>query len=132
MAEDYSERRRADRQLSILSVRCRVSQGMSPQVWLTELSPLGCKLVIRAGSLTQGQRVVIKPKDIEGLPGVVKWISDIDAGIEFDQPLHQAIVDHLLAEPQQSGADKAIVDRFGRPMPELPRSTRQSRLRSCL
>lgn len=132
MSDHYSERRRADRQLSILSVRCRVGQGMSPQVWVTELSTLGCKLVIRTGALSQGQRVVIKPKDIEGLAGVVKWVADINAGIEFDQPLHQAIVDHLLAGPPQTGADKAIVDRFGRPMPDLPRSARQSRLRSCL
>jgi len=130
MSEYSPERRRANRQLSILSVRCRVAHGMSPQVWLTELSTHGCQLVIRAGALRQDQRVVIKPKDMEGIPGRVVWVVDVKAGVEFEKPLHAAIVDHLLNPPLRPD-DAPLVDRFGRPVPELPRS-RHSSLRSCL
>jgi hypothetical protein len=128
----YAERRRTNRQLSILSVRCRVGHGMTPQVWLTDLSTLGCQLVIRAGALKPEQCVVIKRKGMEGIPGKVKWVIDVKAGIEFDRPLHQAIVDHLLMSPTQGVNEKPLVDRFGRPVPELPRSSRPSSLRSCL
>lgn len=131
MSDHYAERRRTTRQLSILSVRCRVGHGMSPQVWLTDLSPLGCQLVIRAGTLRADQHVVIKPKGMEGIPGTVKWVIDLKAGIEFDRPLHEAVVDHLLANPASGGNEKPLVDRFGRPVPELP-IVRQPRLRSCL
>jgi hypothetical protein len=136
MSEDvYIERRRTSRQLSILSVRCRVGHGMSPQVWLTDLSTLGCQLVIRAGALKPDQCVVIRPKGMEGIPGKVKWVVDIKAGVEFDRPLHQAIVDHLLTNPvTPTGYEKPLVDRFGRPVPDLPRESRQAAWgpRSCL
>jgi hypothetical protein len=132
MSEYYSERRRTNRQLSILTVRCRVAQGLTPQVWLTDLSTLGCQLVIRAGALKAEQCVVIRPEGMEGIAGKVKWVVDVKAGIEFDRPLHQAIVDHLLLSPARTAAENALVDRFGRPVPELPRSSRQSSLRSCL
>ena len=134
MSEYYDERRRANRQLSILSVRCRVGHGMAPQVWLTDLSTLGCQLVIRAGALRPDQCVVIKPKDMEGIPGKVKWVIDIKAGIEFERPLHQAVVDHLLTNPSLGAKETPLVDRFGRPVPELPRSSHfTGRVpRSCL
>jgi hypothetical protein len=137
MTEPHPERRRSRRNLSILSVRCRVAQGYAPQVWLTDLSAEGCHLVIRAGALKPEQRVVIKAQGMEGLPGVVKWVVDTRAGIEFDRPLHQAVVDHLLEGPipTRNGSDKPLVDRFGRPVPELPLGSRRSSTggrRSCL
>lgn len=136
MNQSQPERRRSKRNLSILSVRCRVGQGFAPQVWLTDLSAEGCQLVIRAGSLKPEQRVVIKAEGIEGLPGCVKWAVGTRAGIEFDRPLHQAVVDHLLNEPASLPirSDKPLVDRFGRPVPELPRGSRLtgSNRRSCL
>jgi hypothetical protein len=132
MSEPYNERRRSNRQLSILSVRCRVAQGLTPQVWLTDLSTLGCQLVIRAGALKPEQCVVIRPEGMEGIAGKVKWVIDVKAGVEFDRPLHQAVVDHLLSSPGKRASERPLVDRFGRPMPELPRSTRPSALRSCL
>ena len=137
MTDSQPERRRSHRNLSILSVRCRVGHGYSPQVWLTDLSAEGCHLVIRAGTLKPEQRVVIKAQGIEGLPAVVIWVVGTRAGVEFDRPLHHAVVDHLLNAPipPRSETDKPLVDRFGRPVPELPLGSRRSSTggrRSCL
>ena len=132
---ENAERRRTNRQLSILDVRCRVSHGRSPQVWLTDLSTRGCQLVIRAGALKPDQSIVLRPKGIEGIAGKVKWVAGIKAGIEFARPLHQAVVDHLLTGPSAAASyAKPLVDRFGRPVPELPRAARLAGWgpRSCL
>lgn len=80
----------------LMDVRCRIAPGQSPEVWLTEISVTGCQLAMREGVLTVGQYVVIKAKGLEGLPGTVRWILGEAAGIEFEQPLHPAVLSHLL------------------------------------
>jgi len=45
--------------------------------------------------LEPGRRIVLRPDGMEGLPGTVRWAGSEFAGIEFDDPLHPAIVDHL-------------------------------------
>ena len=42
-----------------------------------------------------GQRVVIRPKGLEGVSGVVRWTEGQQAGVEFDMPLYEPVVDHL-------------------------------------
>ena len=44
-----------------MSVRCRIAPGLSPEVWLTDISVTGCQLAIKEGLLAEGQNVVIKP-----------------------------------------------------------------------
>lgn len=127
MSETLSDRRRAKRQLSILTVRCKVGRRVLPAAWLTELSTLGCRLVTRAGLLTPGQRVTIEPKDLASITGLVKWTADIQAGIEFVDPLEEEVVQRLLSDAVPCADEKSLVDRFGRPMPELPRSSRLTR-----
>lgn len=77
--------------------------------------------MVRTGILQPGQRVVIRPESLEGIPGLVRWVLETRAGIEFDQPLHQAVVDHLLqmkptrmtsAPPSRND----FTDQFGRPL----------------
>lgn len=41
-------------------------------------------------------RVVIRPQALEGLTGIIRWISGDCAGVEFDRPLHGPVVDHLV------------------------------------
>lgn len=106
----------------LMEVRCRIAPGQSPEVWLTEISVTGCQILVREGLLSQGQYVVIKPKGIEGVPGVVRWLLGEAAGVEFERPLHAAVLAHLLngqyaQNPYPSGD---FVDRFGRRMPARP------------
>lgn len=125
MARD--DRRTESRRPILLNVRCRIAAGLSPEVWLTNLSDTGCQLILRAGVLMVDQHIVIEPRELEGVPGLVKWTAETRAGIAFDIPLDQAMIDCLLAtkptaaSPPERGRDE-FVDRFGRPLPEWPRS----------
>ena len=134
MSRHYPERRSSHRNLSILSVRCRVSQGFAPEVWLTDLSAEGCHLLIRAGTLRQDQRVVIKADGIEGLAGTVKWVVNGHAGVIFNRVLHEAIVDHLLTGSAAAQRDDKPAPRSAIPAPPLlgPMPMVGKGRRSCL
>jgi hypothetical protein len=122
MTNANSDRRTLGRTRLPMDVLCRIAPGRSPEVWLTEISLSGCQLKIRAGLLTARQFVAIKPPDIEGLPGTVRWVQGGAAGVQFERPLHEAVLRHLLYEPPQSPAPRShqFVDRFGRPLPRKP------------
>ena len=42
-----------------------------------------------------GARVVIKPDGMEAISGVVRWLADRRAGVQFDMPLYGPVVEHL-------------------------------------
>jgi hypothetical protein len=130
------DRRTPGRTRLPMDVLCRIAPGRSPEVWLTEISLSGCQLKIRAGLLTARQYVAIKPPDIESLPGTVRWVQGGAAGVQFERPLHEAVLRHLLYEPPQSPAPRShqFVDRFGRPLPDRrhARGLAGSRSRPCL
>lgn len=136
MSSSIPDRRRDGRQRIQMSVRCRIAPGQSPEVWLTEISVTGCQIAIREGLLTLGQPVVIKAKGLEGLPGAVRWVLNESAGIAFEQPLHPAVLDHLLdggSPPPTTYRPAEFVDQFGRRMPNWPRHPAGgSGRRSCL
>lgn len=117
------ERRREGRQRILMDVRCRIAPGQSPEVWLTEISVIGCQIALREGLLTLGQHVVVKAKGLEGLPGTVRWLLGEAAGIEFEQPLHAAVLEHLLAGGSQptSYRPSEFIDQFGRRIPDWTR-----------
>lgn len=108
----------------LMNVRCRIAPGQSPEVWLTEISLTGCQIGVREGLLTEGRYVVIKAQGLEGLPGTVRWSLGEAAGIEFEQPLHPAVLAHLLGgsqtpaytpvEPGSRSSQRAPTRVFGR------------------
>ena len=128
MTISIPERRREGRKRILMDVRCRVGPGMSPLVWLTDITAIGCQLVIRDGLLKGEQNVVIKFEGLEGVTGKVKWVLGTSAGIEFERPIHEAVLKYLLYGRHENAASRRndLVDRFGRPMPERNKRPRLS------
>lgn len=118
-------RRSAERVATSQKVICRNSSGIMPDVWLADLAISGCQVIVRNGALEVGQRVVVRPDGLEGLPGVVRWVEAYRAGIEFGTPLHPSVMQHLLRSKLSAPevaclVDHGFVDQFGRPLPPLP------------
>ena len=63
--------------------------------YISDISPHGCRLATTTLTIRIGLRLVIRPQGLEGLGGVVRWIEGQQAGIEFDTPLYEPVVDHL-------------------------------------
>lgn len=87
--------RRAQRRPVNLAATCRTQTGMRDNGYISDISPHGCRLATRTLAVRIGLRIVIRPQGLEGLGGVVRWIEGQQAGIEFDSPLYEPVVDHL-------------------------------------
>jgi hypothetical protein len=64
-------------------------------VMVTDLSAGGCGIE-HDFDLEPGARVWLKLAGLENLPARVAWIADRKAGLSFDNPLHPAVVAHVL------------------------------------
>lgn len=64
-------------------------------VAVCDISENGCRLDVSGLILQAGNRVMLRPEGFEAFLGTVKWVSNEKAGVEFDTPLHPAVVDHL-------------------------------------
>ena len=89
--------RRSQRQPVLLTAQCRTQSGLRDKGRISDISSEGCCISTDSLVFRVGARVVIRPDGMEGLTGVVRWISGDLAGVEFDSPLYGPIVDHLAA-----------------------------------
>lgn len=60
-----------------------------------DISEHGCKLNLFDCSIEPGQRLTVKLGNMESWGGSVRWVNGQIAGVQFDLPLHSAVVDHL-------------------------------------
>ena len=95
MSEPDADDRRSTRLALVLPARCRTLNGFIDDVVIRDLSPEGCRIKSFALSVKVGSQVVLRPQNLEGLCGIVRWISGHEAGIEFERPLYAPVVEHL-------------------------------------
>ncbi len=87
--------RGSDRKSVILTAQCRTQTGMRDTGRISDISAQGCCVSTNYLFFNVGSRVLIKPEGMEGLSGVVRWIDRERAGIEFDAPIYEPVLDHL-------------------------------------
>lgn len=105
------DRRNSPRSETRQKVRLRDAFQLVPGVVLIDLSVTGCQLALKGARLELDQIVVVRPNGLEGLSGVVRWLEEDRAGIEFDRPLHPGVVAHIAAAPEAPGAGAAVPHR---------------------
>lgn len=88
--------RRSKRQPVSMPVQCRTQTGMRDRGEISNLSAEGCCVRICGVAFRVGTRVLLRPEGMEGMTGIVRWISGDTAGVEFDRPLYAPVVDHLV------------------------------------
>lgn len=89
--------RRGDRKSVVLAAQCRTQSGLRDGGSISDISSTGCCVTTTSLFFRVGARVVIRPEGIEGLSGVIRWIDGDRAGIEFDNPIYEPVVDHIAA-----------------------------------
>ena len=95
MDDAITEERRSQRLQMAMPARCRTLGGFIDDLVIRDLSAHGCRVFSHALTLRPKGKVVVRPQGIEGLCGTVRWVRGHEAGIEFDQPLYQPVVEHL-------------------------------------
>lgn len=106
-ATPYAERRKAVRKAVEADVQLRAPGRRLANVKLLDLSTHGCKIAIDDKPVATGQFVAIHLPDAEPSLAVVRWVEAGNAGLEFAQPIPEALADAIAAaEPPKSAGRK--------------------------
>jgi PilZ domain len=89
--------RQSDREQLFIKARCRTSRWHVVDASLSDISAHGCCIGTRT-ALTLGQAIEIRYGSNKGLPGNVRWVKGMNAGVEFDRPLDAGELELLLSE----------------------------------
>jgi hypothetical protein len=88
--------RQTQRRSVALAATWRTQSGLRANCQISDISANGCCVETKGLYVKVGVRVVIRPQGLEGLTGIVRWVEGPHAGVEFDSPLYQPVVDHLV------------------------------------
>lgn len=88
--------RREQRYSIAVPGRYRKGTGVRFNVAIKDLSEYGCQFADLVGRLSIGDEITIRIGEIGPLSSKVKWIDRRQAGVEFSQPLHPSVLDHII------------------------------------
>ena len=74
---------------------------MAKDVTITDLSIRGCRFYDRFGRLPVGSFLTVKIGPVGPIESYVRWCEDHITGIEFANPLHPSVLDHIRAHIDQ-------------------------------
>ena len=78
------------------------TRRFAAQAQLIDLSEHACQLRGCPPRGRTGDRIRICLAGLEPLSGKVKWMRHGDVGVQFNRPLHPAVVDHIATKCQNS------------------------------
>lgn len=91
-------RRREDRQKVGLEGRYRRGSGVPKDVWITDLSQTGCRFFDRFGTMRAGTAITIRLGTFGPIPAIVRWWDNHTNGVEFVEPLHISVFEHVCSQ----------------------------------
>ena len=80
-----------------MKAKCRSQSGAKVELSVLDLSPIGCMVRRHAWSAQAHERILIQLEGLGFQPARVSWIEGDLAGIEFEQLLHDAVLERLKA-----------------------------------
>jgi hypothetical protein len=78
-----------------MNAKCRSQSGRKVELAVLDISPIGCMVDRRAWSARPDERILIQLEGLGFQPARVSWVEDDLAGIEFEQLLHEAVLERL-------------------------------------
>ena len=97
--------RQSERMSIELAATCRTGTGLRDRGFISDISATGCRLKTHVVLLKAGASIVIRPDGMEGLGATVRWVQGTTMGLEFQTPLYQPVLEHLLV---RYGAGRSI------------------------
>ena len=89
--------RREERFSISVTGRYRKGTGVRFDIAIRDLSEYGCQFADLVGRLRVGDDITIRIDEIGPISAVVKWVVKRQCGIEFDEPLHLSVLNHIIA-----------------------------------
>ena len=80
-----------------MKAKCRSQSGAKIELSVLDISPIGCMVRRHAWSAQPDDRILIQLDGLGYQPATVNWVEGELAGIEFEQLLHEAVLERLRA-----------------------------------
>lgn len=77
--------------------RYRKGTGVRFDIAIRDLSEYGCQFADLVGRLQKDDEITVRIGEIGPIPSRVKWVEKRQAGVEFDEPLHPSVLEHVIA-----------------------------------
>lgn len=91
--------RRSDRRGSVtMSGAIRHNVTCRSGVSINDLSARGCRILTDDEGIAVGTSVYVRLDKLAPLRATARWRNGDQVGLEFDQPLYVAVLDHLLGQ----------------------------------
>ncbi|MBX7541118.1 PilZ domain-containing protein [Qipengyuania sphaerica] len=90
--------RREQRYSITVNGRYRKGTGVRFDIAIRDLSEYGCQFADLVGRLQKDEEITIRIGEIGPIPSRVKWVEKRQAGVEFDEPLHPSVLEHIIAK----------------------------------
>ncbi|UOR15473.1 PilZ domain-containing protein [Qipengyuania aquimaris] len=84
--------------------RYRKGTGVRFDIAIRDLSEYGCQFADLVGRLRKGDEITLRIGEIGPIAARTKWVAKRQVGVEFDQPLHLSVLDHII---EHGGTNKA-------------------------
>lgn len=93
------EERRTDRHDISAQGKFRAGMGLALSVNVSDLNANGCKLTGIPHNIATGDRISLRIGSIGPIEALVRWVERSQAaGLEFETPLHDAILSHVVEQ----------------------------------
>ena len=99
MSVETSRKRRGENRRSTRVALEARAQGRAFSTRLYDVSLTGCRFDCATCDLCRGDRIVFRFGEEIKVAGRIAWRRGNTAGVQFDNPLPEAISQHLRAEP---------------------------------
>lgn len=100
------ERRKAARREISLNGTLNCSRGSQVPIAIVDLSAEGFSADMGQRAMLGGRGFSVKVAGLESLGAELRWSAAASAGFRFAQPLHPAVLDHVVrAHPAESETD---------------------------
>lgn len=77
--------------------RYRCGRGVPRNVWITDISETGCRFYDRFGNMMPGTAITLRIGPVGPIDAEVRWLDKHVNGVEFLQPLHVSVFEHIVA-----------------------------------
>lgn len=80
---------------ALFKAECR-SRSTRLNVEVLDLSAVGCMIAVCGWTFRQNERTFVRLPGLRFLPATVLWADEESAGLQFDEPLYEPVLAHLL------------------------------------
>ncbi len=99
-----SNQRREPRHEVQVAGRYRSRVGSARDIWIKDISETGCRFFDKFSVLPVGTGITFRVGTIGPIAARVRWREKSVIGIEFDNPLHPSVLEHIVRTMDDPGA----------------------------